>query len=68
MVGRAAYAKEGVVLKRREKGLATPAPPKDVKRIEDAADAVAGRKALAEFRNSGKKAIPLREVRRRLGI
>jgi len=68
MVGRGAYAKERVVLKRRKEGLATSVPLEDVKRLEDAADAEAGRKALAEFRKSGKKAIPLREVKRRLGI
>jgi prevent-host-death family protein len=74
VVNRVAYGKERLVLKRRGKGLAVLVPLEDAKRLEelealeDAADAQAGRRALAEFRKSRKKAIPLSEVKRRLGI
>jgi len=74
VVNRVAFGKERVLLKRRGKDLAVLVPVEDAKRLEelealeDAADADAGRRALAEFRKSGKKAIPLSAVKRRLRL
>jgi hypothetical protein len=43
----------------------TNAQIEEIEALEDAADAAAGRKALVEFRKSGKRAVPLSEAKRR---
>lgn len=70
-INRVASAGERVVLTRRKKGVAALVSMKDLaalERLEDEADAKAARRALAEMKRKGQKAIPLADVKRRLGM
>ena len=67
-LNRVAYGKERVVLTRRGRRIAVLAPVEDIERLEELEalqDAEMGRKALAEFKRSGAKAVPWEEVDRK---
>ncbi|MEX0702309.1 MAG: type II toxin-antitoxin system Phd/YefM family antitoxin [Planctomycetales bacterium] len=69
-LNRVAYQGERVVLERRGKGVAAIVSMDDLaflEAIEDREDVKAARKALAEMKRTGEKAIPFAEVKKRLG-
>ena len=71
LLNRAAYGKERVVLTRRGKVLAALIPVEDLvllEKLEDELDAEDAKKALRDFRRSGKPAIPWEKVKKSLGL
>lgn len=70
-VNRVAYQGERVVLERRGTGVAAIVSMEDlalIEKLEDAADAKAARKALAEMKRKQLKPIPWTKARKRLGL
>jgi prevent-host-death family protein len=68
LLNRASYSKERVSLTRHGKAIAVLVPVEDVElleELENRRDAEDARKALAEFRASGEKAVPLAQLKRR---
>lgn len=68
---RVAYRGERIVLRRRGKDLDAIMPLEEfalIERLEDEIDVREGRKALAEMKRKGEKAIPYEKVRRELGL
>ena len=71
VINRASYGKERVSLTRYGKALVAVVPVEDLELLEalenrrDAEDAL---KALREFKASGKKAVPLSELKKRHGL
>jgi antitoxin Phd len=71
VLNRVAYQGERVVLERRGKGVAAIVSMEDLEllqALEDREDGKAARKALADLKRKGKKAVPLSEVKKRLGM
>lgn len=71
VVSRAAFGKERILLTRRGKPVAALVPIEDWERLEqmeDEADLEEARKALRNFKRSGRKGTPLDDVARELGI
>lgn len=69
LINRAAYKGERTVIRRRGKDLAAIVPVEDLQileELEDAADRVAARKALADVKKHG--TIPWETVKARLGL
>ncbi len=63
-----AYGGQRVTLTRRGRAIAVLIPMEDASRLEeleDALDAQAGKKALAEFKKSGAKAVPWEAIKRK---
>ena len=70
-INRVAYQGERVTLERRGKGVAALVSMEDLallERLEDAADAKAARKALAEIKRKKLKPIPWQQAKAELGI
>ena len=66
-----AYQGERIVLERRGKGVAVLISMDDLallEALEDREDAKAARKALAEMKRKGSKAIPLSDVKSEIGM
>ena len=71
VISRAAFGKERIVLTRRGKPVAAVVPVEDLERLEnmeDRADLEEARRALKNFKKSGRKGTPLEEVAHELGI
>ena len=69
-VNRAAYGKERVALTRRGKPVAYLIPVEDAEylaALEERMDLLDAQRALAEFKASGKKAVPLSEALKKRG-
>lgn len=70
-INRVAYQGERVVLERRGKGVAALVSIEDLallEKLEDAADAKAARKALADMKRKKQKPIPWKQVKAELGL
>ncbi len=70
-INRVAYQGERVILERRGKGVAALVSIEDLallEKLEDAADAKAGRKALADMKRKKQKPIPWKQVKAELGL
>ena len=70
-LNRVAYQGERVILERRGKGVAALVSMEDLallEALEDGEDVRAAKRAIAELKRKGVKAIPLGEIKRRLGM
>ncbi len=70
-LNRVAYQHERIVLRRHGKDVAAIVPIEDLallEKLEDEIDVREARKALAAMKRTGKKAVPLEAVRKRLGL
>ncbi|HEX9637728.1 MAG TPA: type II toxin-antitoxin system Phd/YefM family antitoxin [Acidobacteriota bacterium] len=70
-LNRVAYGKERVLIGRRGKPLAALVPVEDLElleELEDRSDVQAAREALAEMKRTGAKPVPLRKLKRDLGL
>ena len=70
-INRVAYQGERVVLERRGKNVAALVSMEDLallEKLEDAADARAARRALAEMKRKKQKPIPWEQVKAELGV
>jgi len=70
-INRVAYQGERVVLERRGRGVAALVSMEDLallEKLEDAADAKAARKAIADMKRRKQKPIPWEQVRAQMGL
>ena len=70
-INRVAYQGERVVLERRGKNVAALVSMEDLallEKLEDAADARAARRALAEMKRKKQKPVPWEQVKAELGV
>ncbi|MGQ0635736.1 MAG: type II toxin-antitoxin system Phd/YefM family antitoxin [Planctomycetaceae bacterium] len=70
-INRVAYQGERVILERRGKGVAAIVSMDDLallEALENREDVKAARKALAEMKRKGKKAVPWEQVKKELGL
>lgn len=71
LADQAAHEGERIIVERRGKKLCAIVSVSDLELLEELEDrywAKEAKKALAEFERSGEKAIPLEQVRKRLGL
>jgi len=70
-LNRVAYGGERIVLRRRGRDLAAVVPMEDLaltKKVENETDVREAQGALAWMRRTGKKPVPLRKLKRDLGL